>query len=138
VIGTEAAPQVARTRCLLLHRDRGLATIWARFLEREGVDATLVGSTSEAFEALRGEDVHVLVLDIEAPEALTVADFAAYRCPDLPVISVSARTFFCETAIFQIIPNARSVLRPPVDPADMAVVAGHYAWRYRARAAARS
>jgi DNA-binding NtrC family response regulator len=125
---------VTALRTLILHKDRCLAEIWAGFLRREGLEPLLAPSAVEAFEALRAWHFHALILDIEAPDALSVADFAAYRCPGLPVIPVSARTFLSGSAIFEIMPNACSILSEAVDPADMAAVAGHYARRYDARA----
>ena len=121
---------MAAIRTLILHESRSLATVWARFLEREGLQATIALSAAAATEALRGGGFDALVLDVDAIDALGVADFAAYSCPDMPVIPVSARTFFSDEAIFEIMPNARSVLHEPLNLSDMAAVTSHYARRY--------
>jgi DNA-binding NtrC family response regulator len=122
---------VAAIRTLVFHESRSLATVWARFLEREGLDASVALTAAEAIEALRGGAFDAVVLDVDAVDALGVADFAAYRWPEMPVIPVSAQTFFSDGAIFEIMPNARSVLREPLNLSDMAAVTSHYARRYR-------
>ena len=79
------------------------------FLARQGVTCTLAGTAAEAYAALRGGGFEALVLDMELPkgEAIAVADFATYRNPDLPIIAVTARGFFSDGAIFELVPNAR-------------------------------
>jgi DNA-binding NtrC family response regulator len=122
-------------RVLIVEGNRDLANIWARFLARQGVTCTLAGTAAEAFAALRGGGFEALVLDMELPqgEAIAVADFASYRNPDLPIIAVTARGFFSDGAIFQLIPNARGLLRTPLRLDDMAALIEHYG---RRRAAA--
>ena len=99
-------------RVLIVEGNRDLANVWARFLARQGVTCTLAGTAAEAFAALRGGGFEALVLDMELPkgEAIAVADFASYRNPDLPIIAVTARGFFSDGAIFQLVPNARGLL----------------------------
>ena len=111
-------------RVLIVEGNRDLANIWARFLARQGVTCTLAGTAAEAFAALRGGAFEALVLDMELPqgEAIAVADFASYRNPDLPIIAVTARGFFSDGAIFQLIPNARGLLRTPLRLDDMAAL----------------
>ena len=122
-------------RVLIVEGNRDLANVWARFLARQGVTCTLAGTAAEAFAALRGGGFEALVLDMELPqgEAIAVADFASYRNPDLPIIAVTARGFFSDGAIFQLIPNARGLLRTPLRLDDMAALIEHYG---RRRAAA--
>ena len=80
------------------------------------------------------------MLDMELPrgEAIAVADFATYRNPDLPIIAVTARGFFSDGAIFELVPNARGLLRAPLRLEDMAALIEHYGGRAAAppRAAA--
>ena len=66
----------------------------------------------------RGGGFEALVLDMELAEgeAIAVADFATYRNPDLPIIAVTARGFFSDGAIFELVPNARGLLRAPLRP----------------------
>ena len=58
--------------------------------------------------------------------ALAVADFATYRNPEMPIIAVTARGFFSDGAIFELIPNARGLLRAPLQLEDMAALVEHY------------
>jgi DNA-binding NtrC family response regulator len=82
--------------------------------------------------ALRGRPFDALVLDMELPEraAIAVADFATYRNPEMPIIAVTARGFFSDSAIFELVPNARGVLQAPLRPEDMAALIEHYGGRY--------
>jgi DNA-binding NtrC family response regulator len=124
---------------LIVEHNRDLAGIWAGFLGRQGMVCTVAGTPAEAYAALRLESFDALVLDMELPEgeAIAVADFATYRNPEIPIIAVTARGFFSDSAIFQLIPNARGLLRAPLRPEDMAALVEHYAAR-TAAAASRS
>jgi DNA-binding NtrC family response regulator len=119
-----------------VHANPDLAGIWAGFLEREGVACRLALTVAEAFDALRATSFDALVLDVELPDGggLAVADFAAYRYPDMPVIAVTARGFFSDGAIFELIPNARGLLHAPLKVEDMAALISHYGGRYAAGA----
>ncbi len=114
-------------RILIAQQNTGLGKIWARFLEREGVDATLVASQSEALAQLRAQDFDALILEMVLPDggAIAIADFAAYRMPDVPVITVNSSSFFSDGSIFQLMPNVQSVLQAPVEGADLAAMVSH-------------
>jgi DNA-binding NtrC family response regulator len=124
---------------LIVEPNRDLAGIWARFLARQGVRCTLAGTRAEAYSALRSRPFDALVLDMELEEgeAIGVADFATYRNPDMPIIAVTARGFFSDGAIFELIPNARGLLPAPLRPEDMAALIEHYGGRYASRPPAR-
>jgi DNA-binding NtrC family response regulator len=113
---------------LIVEHAADLAAIWAQFLERQGLTCTVAGSQPAAEAALRAADFDALVLDMELPEgtALAVADFATYRNPDIAIIAVTAHGFFSDGAIFELIPNARGLLRAPLRPEDMAALVQHY------------
>lgn len=118
-------------KVLIVEHNLDLARIWARFLERQGVECSIAENRAQAYAALRVGLFHALVLDMELPngEALAVADFATYREPDLPIIAVTARGFFSDGAIFELVPNARSLLRSPLRLDDMAALIEHYGRR---------
>ena len=118
-------------RVLIVEHNRDLADIWARFLARQGVNCTLAGCAVEAVAALRDAPFDALLLDmeLEGGEALEVADFATYRNPDVPIIAVTARGFFSDAAIFELVPNARGLLRAPLRMEDMAALLEHYGTR---------
>ena len=119
-------------RVLIVQPSLELAGVWARFLERRGMLPTLAATAAEAFEALRLCNYGALVLDMEMPagEAIAVADFATYRDPDVPIIAVTSRGFFSDSAVFELIPNARGLLRPPLKLDDMAALVEHYGGRH--------
>lgn len=122
---------------LIVEHNRELARIWANFLELQGMACEVATTGADAYEALRERAFAALVLDVELEggEALQVADFASYRNPDIPIIAVTPRDFFSDGAIFELIPNARGLLRAPARPDDMAALVEHYG-RRSARAAA--
>ncbi len=117
---------------LIVEHNRDLAGIWAGFLARQGGVCTLAADAPESLEALRRQPFDVLVLDMELPqgEAIQVADFATYRNPEMPIIAVTARGFFSDSAILQLVPNARGLLRAPLRLEDMAALVEHYGGRY--------
>jgi len=117
---------------LIVEADRDLAGVWAGFLTRQGLTCTLAGSSTEAYAALRRQPFDALVLDmeLEGAEAIAVADFASYRNPEMPIIAVTADGFFSDSAIFELVPNARGLLRAPLRPEDMAALIEHYGGRY--------
>jgi DNA-binding NtrC family response regulator len=125
-------------KVLIVEHDPDLAAIWGRFLQREGATCTLAADAAEARAALRRISFHALVLDMELPEgeALAVADFAAYRDPELPVIAVTARGFFSDSAVLELVPNARGLLACPARLEDMAALVEHYGGRRVAASAA--
>ena len=116
---------------LIVEHNRDLARIWAGFLGRQGMVCALAAGPVEAYAALRAQAFDALVLDMELPEgeAIAVADFATYRNPEIPIIAVTARGFFSDGAIFELIPNARGLLRAPLRPEDMAALVEHYGAR---------
>jgi DNA-binding NtrC family response regulator len=125
---------------LIVEPNRDLAEIWARFLARQGLLCTLAGTGAEAYAALRSLAFDVLVLDMEIEEgkAIAIADFATYRNPEMPIIAVTARGFFSDGAIFQLIPNARGLLRASLRPEDMVALIEHYGGRHASRQLARA
>jgi DNA-binding NtrC family response regulator len=118
---------------LIVEHHEGLARIWAAFLGRQGMACTIAPAPAQAYAAVRAQDFDALVLDMELPEgeAIAVADFATYRNPEIPIIAVTARGFFSDSAIFELVPNARGLLRAPLRPEDMAALVEHYAARSR-------
>ena len=96
-------------------------------MQRDGAETMTAATEAEAIRSLRFWRFDALVLDMELTNgnAVAVADFARYRSPNMPVIAVTARSFFSDQEIFEMLPNARSVLREPVRPDDLAAVVEH-------------
>jgi DNA-binding NtrC family response regulator len=122
---------------LIVEQDRDLAAIWAGFLTRHGVLVTIAGSEAESRLALRRQPFDALVLDMDLPggQALAVADFATYRNPEIPIIPVTACGFFSDGTIFELIPNARGLLRAPLRLEDMVAMVEHYGGKHAERRA---
>ncbi len=120
-------------RVLIAQHNAELGRLWAGFLEREGVKATLVTSQGEALARLRAQAFDALVLEMVLPDggAIAIADFAAYRMPDIPVITVNSTSFFSDGSIFDLMPNVQSVMQAPVEGEDLAAVVSHLANKRR-------
>jgi len=118
-------------RILIAEHQPELGRIWARYLERQGADVTLATSSDEALRILRFESFDVLILELVMPDggAIAISDFVSYRHPDVPIIAVTSGSFFSDGSVFEVIPNARSLLRMPLRIDDLAALVDHYAGR---------
>lgn len=116
-----------RVQVLIVQDNADLGRIWLRFLERQGVEAALVTTQAEAFDALRTESFDALVLEpmLEGENGFVVADFAVMRQPEIQVIAVTKSSFFSDGSIFELIPNAAGVMRVPLRPDDLAAFLEH-------------
>jgi len=114
-------------RVLIAQQNAELGKLWAGFLEREGASATLVTTQGEALTQLRAQAFDALILEMVLPDggAIAIADFAAYRMPDVPVITVNSSSFFSDGSVFQLMPNVQSVMQAPVEGKDLAAVISH-------------
>jgi len=114
-------------RVLIAQQNTELGQLWAGFLEREGIKTTLVMSQGEALAQLRAQDFDALVLEMVLPDggAIAIADFAAYRMPDVPVITVNSSSFFSDGSIFQLLPNVHTVMQAPIEGEDLAAMVSH-------------
>lgn len=119
-------------RVLIAQQNTELGTLWAGFLEREGIQTTLVSSQEQALATLRTHKFDALVLEMVLPDggAIAIADFAAYRMPDVPVITVNSSSFFSDGSIFQLLPNVHSVMQAPVEGEDLAAMVSYLQNRY--------
>jgi len=115
-------------RILLVQHNLDLSELWSRFLQRQGVEVVQAATQLAAINKLRFEDFDALVLDLILPDggAISISDYATYRCPDVPIIAVTSTSFFADGSIFDLIPNARSLMRTPLRPDDLAAVLEHY------------
>jgi len=114
-------------RVLIAQHNAELGEIWAAFLRREGAVVTLVHTQEDALTRLRVEEFDALILEMVLPDggAIAIADFAAYRMPDAPVVTVNSSNFFSDGSIFQLLPNVHSVLQAPVEVKDLAALVSH-------------
>ena len=116
-------------KVLIVQDNADLGLIWSRFLERQGHEVVLATHISDAFEALRKDDFDAMVLEpiLDSESGFAVADFAAVRQPDLPIIAVTKSSFFSDGSIFQLLPNARGFMRLPLRPDDLQAYLEHCA-----------
>lgn len=114
-------------RILIVQDNEELGGIWQRFLEREGISVVLNTSQEQAIKTLRFEVFDALILELVLPDggAIAIADFATYKSPDVPVIPVTSSSFFSDGSVFSIIPNARSLMRMPVEGKDLLAMLEH-------------
>lgn len=116
-------------RVLIVEHNEDLGRIWARFLERQGLDVSLATTQKEAIQTMRFEDFDALVLEIVLPDggAIAISDYATYRFPDIPIITVTSGSFFSDGSIFELMPNARGIMRTPFRVDDLAALLEHCA-----------
>lgn len=116
-------------RVLLVQDNADLGAIWKRFLKRHGIHAHLATTQAEAIDALENTHFDALVLELVLPDGggIAVADFAAYKSPEIPVIAVTKSSFFSDGSIFEVVPNARCLMRTPVRPDDLVAYLEHCA-----------
>ncbi len=114
-------------RILIAQQVEEIGEIWAAFLRRAGASVTLATSQGEALKQLRKQDFDALVLEMVLPDggAIAIADFAAYRLPDVPIITVNSSNFFSDGSIFQLVPNIHTVLQAPVEGDDLVALVCH-------------
>ena len=115
-------------RLLVVQDNADLGRIWCRFLARQGVWADLAVSEEIALDFLTKYRYDVLVIepDLEGGGGLPVTDFATFRNPKISILAVTRSTFFSESMIFDVIPNACGLLRTPVSPGDLAAYVEYF------------
>ncbi|MFC6688769.1 response regulator transcription factor [Jhaorihella thermophila] len=116
-------------KVLIVESKPDLGRLWARHLERQGAEVTLVHDQETAILALYGSAYDIIVLDLvlEQGSALAVADFASYRRPEARVIFVTNTSFFSDGSIFAHSANACAYVPSGTPPEDLAAMVEHYA-----------
>jgi len=115
-------------RVLIVEHNEDLGRVWSRFLERQGAEVTLATSQKDAIALMRFNRYDALVIELILPDggAIAISDYATYRFPDVPIITVTDSSFFSDGSIFEVIPNARGIMRQPLRPDDLAAMLDHY------------
>ena len=113
---------------LIVASNPELTRIWARHLERQGNEVTVVHSQNDAANYLRQAPADVIVLDLnlEKGSAIAIADYASYRWPDARVVFVTNSTFFSDGSIFNHIPNAAAMVPEKTSPHDLAAIVEYH------------
>ena len=114
-------------RVLIVEHNEELGLIWSRFLEQRGLTVELATSQKDAIANMRFNEFDALVLELVLPDggAIAISDYATYRFPDIPIITVTSGSFFSDGSIFQLMPNARGLMRTPFQPDDLAALLEH-------------
>lgn len=114
-------------KVLIVEHREDLGRIWRGFLERQGADVELATSQKEAIQMMRFTDFDALVLEIVLPDggAIAISDYATYRFPNIPIITVTSGSFFSDGSIFDLMPNARGIMRTPFRVDDLAALLEH-------------
>lgn len=108
-------------KVLLLEDDEGLRFTFEMALAEAGYDVISVASCSEAISALADMESGILILDLKIGEemSLPVADYAALRRPDIPVVYITGSRMFTGGELFGLSRNIRWVLHKPVNLPDL-------------------
>lgn len=127
-------------RVLIVENNADLGFIWSRFLERQGLDVELATSQREAIELMRFDTFDALVLELVLPDggAIAIADYATYRYPEIPIITITGGSFFSDGSIFEVIPNVHGLMRKPFRPDDLAALLEHCGTQSEQRRIARA
>lgn len=116
---------------LIVESNPELSAVWRRHVERQGREVLVANGQADAIHVLQTRRVALVVLDLELANgsAFAVADYAAFRHPNMPVLFVTANRFFSDGSIFAHAPNACAYLAAGTRPEDLAQMVEHYAAR---------
>lgn len=119
-------------RVLIVEQDRRLSQEWRGHFLRFAEEVFLAADQAGAVDALRHNDIRVVVLDLDMTggSPLAIADFASYRRPGARFVMVTSGRAFSDGSIFRHCPNACAFLPRATAPADLAALV-----EYQGRAA---
>jgi len=115
-------------RVLIVASGSGMGKIWARHLERSGIQVFLSMDQEAAIVTLCDHEVDVIVVNMTSAGSGTMAvvDFAAYRQPAAKVVFVSNGQFFSDGSVFQHFFNACAVVSETVSVDDLGAVVQYH------------
>lgn len=115
---------------LIVEDDPDLASIWQAHLQRSGHAVGIATTPDTARAQMAADPPGVVVIDLGlcggGGEALALADYVAFRAPQVSVIFVTRDQFFSDGSIFRLSANARAYLPASVAPADLCAMVEHY------------
>ena len=113
---------------LIAESNLDLGQIWARHLERQGARVAIAQDRDTAILTLADNRPELIVvsLSLGETEALSVADYAAYRHPGTKVIFVTRSSFFADGSIFDHCTNACACLPEDTAPGDLAALVEYH------------
>lgn len=112
---------------LLLEDDEGFSFTLQEALRLAGHKVVAVSKCEDAIAALKRQVPDVMVLDlmIGLDMSMNVASYAAYAAPEAEIIFVTGSTLFPSGELFEMVDNARWILRKPVKVADFTRLIDH-------------
>lgn len=118
-------------RVLIFGTQKDLSDLWATHLRRLGADVVSLEGRDAAVQALSDSGFDVIVANLGAgkSEAMSVADYAAYRHPETQVVFVTNSSFFSDGSLFAMCPNACACLSERTDPKDLAALVEYHGGR---------
>ncbi len=113
---------------LIAESNLELGRIWARHLERQKAQVLCVTDRDSAILALADTAPALIVISLSLgeAEALSVADYSAYRHPETKVIFVTQSSFFADGSIFGHATNACACLPQDTAPQDLAALVQYH------------
>jgi DNA-binding response OmpR family regulator len=113
---------------LIVESQQELGALWKAHLERSGMVVTQVDGQTQAIEYLTDFTPEIIILDLvlEDGNALSISDFASYKCPQVPVVFVTDTSFFSDGSIFSFAQNACAFLKSKTAPEDLTAMVQHY------------
>lgn len=115
-------------RVLIVASGSGMGEVWARHLERSGIQVFLSMDQEGAIVTLCDHIVDVIVVNLteKGDGTMAVVDFAAYRQPAAKVVFVSNGQFFSDGSVFQHFSNACAVVPETVSVDDLDAVVQYH------------
>lgn len=112
---------------LILEDDTALRRTVGHALRLAGYGVHEAATCAEAIEALGQGCPDLIVMDLKIGTglSLSVADYAAMRWPELPVICVTGCGMFAHGELFEMGRNIQCVLRKPVSLCDLCSTVAH-------------
>jgi len=118
-------------RILIVEANAELGEVWADHLRRQGHDVALTGGADTAVAGMHDAAPDTILVDLDLPngEAVSIADYAAYRHPAAKVIFVTASRFFSDGSALRLTPNACAVMPRGTAPGDLVAVVEYHGSR---------
>ncbi len=114
---------------LIVESNQSLTDLWRRHLACHGAHIWAERDYDTAIDVIEREPLNIIILasDINEGGALALADLAGFRQPDAQIIFVTSSKACDDTSLFNLYPNACCCVPLHTRPADLAVMAEHYA-----------
>ncbi len=107
-------------RLMLVDDEKRFLSTTAKLMKKMGVDAVTASSGPEALEKLRGETIHVVILDVKMPgmDGIATLKEIKRRYPMVEVIMLTGHATV-ESAVEGLQNGATDYLMKPADLADL-------------------